>query len=269
MKDIKVFRKTICGYYKTHRRFFPWRETQDPYKIWVSEIMLQQTQADRVVRKYEDFIKKFKDFESLSKASIRELLEMWKGLGYNRRALNMKRTAEKVVADFGGSLPRDREKLLELPGIGPATAGDIRAFAWNIADTVIETNIRSVYIHFFFKNKKIKIHDKDILPLIEKTLEKENPREWYFALMDYGAMLKKTVGNASRQSLHYKKQTAFKESNRKLRADILFLLHGKKRIPEKSILKHFKDERTLKNLENLSKEGFIMKRSSAWYIVGT
>lgn len=230
--------------------------------------MLQQTQADRVIRKYEAFIKRFPDFKSLAHASLSDVLTLWKGLGYNRRALNLQRAAQIVHTNFKGKLPKDRETLLSLPSIGPATAGDIRAFAWNMPDIVIETNIRSVYIHFFFKDSK-EVHDKDILVLIEKTVDQKNPREWYFALMDYGNLLKRTVGNASRQSIHYKKQSSFKDSNRKLRADILFLLHDKKRITEKSIVEHFNDERTLKNLSALSKEGFVKKQGATWYIVGT
>jgi len=228
--------------------------------------MLQQTQADRVTAKFNAFVKKFPDFKKLASASISDLLTMWKGLGYNRRALSLKKTAEIVMQQYKGILPKDTTSLLELPGIGLATAGDIRAFAWNIPVTVIETNIRTVFIHFFFSMRKT-VHDKEILPLIEKTVDIKNPREWYFALMDYGTMLKKTLGNASRKSVHYKKQTSFKNSNRKLRADILFLLHAKKRISEKNIYSHFNDERTLKNLESLSKEGFLRKQKGTWYIV--
>jgi len=228
--------------------------------------MLQQTQVDRVIPKYLLFIKTFPDFKTLVKGNVSDLLTAWKGLGYNRRALNLKKTAEIVTEKYGGKVPKDTASLLELPGIGPATAGDIQAFAWNIPATVIETNIRSVYIHFFFPKKK-NIHDKDILKLIEKTVDQKNPRDWYYGLMDYGAMLKRTVGNASTKSAHYKKQSLFKDSNRKLRADILFLLHDKKHIQEEELLTHFNDERSMKNIENLSKEGFIKKKDGTWYIV--
>ncbi len=190
--------------------------------------MLQQTQAPRVIEKYNEFLLQFGDLSSLAEAPLKQVLSVWQGLGYNRRAVNLQKAAQVIIKDYNGTFPKNRKDLEALPGVGPATAGDLLAFAYNIAVPLIETNIRSVYIHCFFNDQK-DIDDKDILPLIDKTLDKKNPREWYYGLMDYGAMLKATRVNPSRRSKHYAKQSPFKGSNRELRSKILkyTLLYGK------------------------------------------
>lgn len=217
------FKKTIWDFYVENKRDLPWRKTRDPYNILVSEIMLQQTQVSRAETKYVSFLKKFPTTRALAAAQLSDVLVEWQGLGYNRRAIYLKKCAEKIEADFGGKFPKDFATLCEFPGIGPATAGDIMAFAWNKPVAVIETNIRSVFIHFFFADRIAgeKIHDKEILPLIEKTLDRENPREWYWALFDYGAYLKKTQKNPSRRSAHHVNQTRFEGSYRQKRAEVL------------------------------------------------
>ncbi len=226
MNDVKSFKKIVWTHYKKHGRGLPWRETHDPYKVLVSEIMLQQTQVDRVLPKYKSFLKKFPTFEKLAGASTADVIREWQGLGYNRRALNLKKAAQAIMEKHHGKLPAVYSELVELPGIGPYTAGALLAFVHNIPVVLIETNIRTVYLFSFFNKTKItstskNVHDKELLPLIEATLDTKNPREWYYALMDYGSHLKKTVGNASRASLHYKKQSAFKGSVRQLRGTIL------------------------------------------------
>jgi len=272
--QLNVFKQTIWNYYKKNRRDFPWRNTHDPYRILVSEIMLQQTQAPRVVKKYEVFLKKFPTIKKLAHASLVDVLFIWNGLGYNRRALALKETAKIIVEKYSGNVPTDFEVLISLPGIGPATAGDILAFAWNIPSVIIETNIRTVFIHFFFKdnrrkddkhNTSKKIHDRDILPLIGKTLDTKNPKEWYYALMDYGALLKKTHGNASRKSVHYIKQSPFKGSNRQLRSHILKLIMQKGLTAQEilHLIQKNMDKKILKkginqNLIALQKEGLIV-----------
>jgi A/G-specific adenine glycosylase len=265
-RDSAAFKKIIWKYYRAHRRDFPWRNTRDPYRILVSEIMLQQTQAPRVVSKYEEFIARFPTVQTLARASVSDVLAIWKGLGYNRRALALKRAAEIIMREHGGKVPRDIEKLIALPGVGKATAGDVLAFAWNIPVVVIETNIRSVFLHFFFPNVK-NVHDRDILPLIEKTLDQKNPREWYAALMDYGAMLKRTHGNASRKSAHYAKQLPFKGSNREARARILFAITEKPATATR-LTKTLKlsEEIVTKNLAALEKEGFIASRRGVFSV---
>src|SRR6185312_9536719 len=225
--NLVSFKHTVWKFYRAHGRgHLPWRQTREPYKILVSEIMLQQTQVERVIPKYKSFLKKFPTARALAKATNKDVLLEWQGLGYNRRALALKRAAEAVVSDFGGKFPQTLEELLTLPGVGRATAGDLLAFAFNKPAIVIETNIRTVFIHHFLRDKK-NIPDKQILELIEKTLDKKRPREWYYALMDYGAHLKKTLGNNATRSKHYKKQSTFKGSNRELRSHILKLILAK------------------------------------------
>lgn len=250
-----TFKKTIWNYYEKHRRQMAWRDDPSPYKVVVSEIMLQQTQAERVAKKFDSFLKEFPDFKSLSKAPLQSVLKEWQGLGYNRRALNLHRLSQQIQ----GKLPKTYEELIELPGIGPNTAGSILAFAFNIPRPFIETNIRTVYIHFFFKKTRGKIHDKKIMPLIEETLDKKNPREWYYALMDYGAYLKKLHPNPSRRSKHHIKQSKFKGSNRELRSHILKeLLKESQTIG--ALIGLFPDKEKIKidkNVRDLEKEGFI------------
>jgi A/G-specific adenine glycosylase len=219
-KEIKAFQGEIYSYYRLHCRDFPWRRTTNPYHIVVSEIMLQQTQVERVHGKYLEFIHAFPDFASLSKAFQKDVLALWQGLGYNRRALALKRLAENVVSMHGGTLPRDVEALSSLPGIGKTTAGAILAFAFNFPSVFIETNIRRVFIHEFFDGED-DVKDTEILPLVEAMVDRENPREWYWALMDYGSMLKKNVENPNRRSAHYTRQTPFEGSDRRIRGLVL------------------------------------------------
>jgi A/G-specific adenine glycosylase len=221
--QISQFQQQMWDYYHKHNRRFPWRRTHDPYKIFVSEIMLQQTQTGRVVPKYLAFIKKYPTFESLAKGSVGDVLKLWQGLGYNKRALSLKKSAEIIVAKYGGILPKDTNQLIGLPGIGKYTAGALMAFVHNLATAFIETNIRRTYLHVFFHDQT-DIDDKQILDLILQTLDQENPREWYFALMDYGAMLGLQTENANTKSKHYIKQSKFEGSTRQLRGKILKLV---------------------------------------------
>ena len=223
IKSIHKFQKEILDYYKKHGRKMLWRETQDPYRILVSEIMLQQTQVSRVEEKYPQFIKAFPNFKALDKAELAKVYGVWQGMGYNRRALALKKTAHIVVNDYKGALPHTHEELCALPGIGKATASSIMAFAFNLPAVFVETNKRTVFIHFFFKNRK-KVADEEILPLVEQSLYKKNPRVWYWALMDYGAMLKKSGEDKNIRSKHYKKQGRFKGSRRQKRGKILRIL---------------------------------------------
>ncbi len=264
MKDSE-FKKIIWKHYKENRRDFPWRETRDPYKILVSEFMLQQTQAPRVVPKYLSFLKKFPTTKHLSQASLREVLSEWQGLGYNRRGMYLQQTAQKIEQEFKGKFPKDQKILCTLPGVGPATTGDLLAFAWNIPVVVIETNIRSVFIHFFFKDRK-DVTDAEIKVLVEKTLDTENPREWYFALFDYGVLLKKQ-GNPSTRSAHYVKQSPFKGSVRQKRSHILKLILEKPRT-EKQLLSETKYDKDILEIILLAlvKEKIIQKSKSSFFV---
>ena len=262
----KKFQKIIREYYAKNKRDFPWRKTRDPYKILVSEIMLQQTQAPRAVSKYVSFVYKFPTTKALREASLTEVLSEWQGLGYNRRALFLKKCSEIIEKDFNGKFPKDFKTLCTLPGIGPATAGDIMAFAWNTPHVVIETNIRSVFIHFFFTDKE-KVTDKEILPLIEKTLDTENPRDWYSALFDYGAYLKQT-SNPSRRSAHHAKQTKFEGSERQKRAHILrIILKQPQTEREVQKISTYEIKLVSKIILGLLKDGFIKKTKNAKYCI--
>ena len=237
----------------------PWRKTHDSYKILVSEIMLQQTQVDRVIPKYIAFIEKFPTWKSLAGAPAPKVLKAWQGLGYNRRALYLKRTAERVSGEFGGVLPKDVFVLTDLPGIGPNTAAAILAYAFNVPVVFIETNIRRIFIHFFFGKTRQKIDDKEILKLVGQTMDAKNPREWYSALMDYGTFLKSQVKNPNRKSRHYAKQSKFEGSDRQTRGQILRLLLKKKSLSKKEMIKEIKKDpkRIEKILEKLKREKFI------------
>lgn len=249
------FRKKIFSFYKKEGRHFPWRETKDPYKILVSEVMLQQTQADRVASKFKEFIKRFKTVGALSKASLGEVLRAWQGLGYNRRALYLKRAAEEIVKIK--SFPSKATELENLPGVGPYTARAVLTFAFNKREIFIETNIRSVFIHEFFKSKR-KVSDKEIISLIRQTLPKRNVSEWYQALMDYGALLKRKNNNPSRRSTHHSKQSMFRGSRREIRGKIISLLSKNSR-SEKDIALYC-GRKVKPILEDLLCEGFIEKK---------
>jgi A/G-specific adenine glycosylase len=265
---IHTFQINIYAYYENHGRQLPWRETNDPYRIIVSEIMLQQTQVPRVLAKYEKFIRTFPDFTALAQASVQEILRVWQGLGYNRRALALKKTAEVVVSHYSGVLPAEPAELLKLPGIGPYTAAAIAAFAFNRPVMFIETNIRTVFIHCFFHDQTV-VKDREILPLIEQTLDTSNPRRWYYALMDYGAMLKQQYRNPNRRSAQYQKQTPFKGSNRELRGMILRTLTAHSRISEAELVAKLNaaPERVNHALKQLVAEGFIIRDEHGVQIV--
>jgi A/G-specific adenine glycosylase len=220
------FKRIVKKFYKTNRRDLPWRNTRDPYKIFVSEIMLQQTQAPRVISKYVSFLRRFPNVAALANATLREVLMEWQGLGYNRRALALRNAAAAIVAKYNSKLPDTLEALDDLPGVGPYTAAAVATFAFNQSHVLIETNVRSVYLHHFFP-RQTSVRDSQLLPYIERTLDRNDPREWYYALMDYGAYLKKTLKNPSRRSAHHAKQSLFEGSRRQLRGNILKALTQK------------------------------------------
>jgi len=258
-----AFHQTIQEYYSRYKRTFAWRETTDPYHILVSEIMLQQTQTFRVTGKYERFLEAFPDFSALAQAELASVLTLWQGLGYNRRALNLKKTAEIVTRDYAGRLPDSPEELITLPGIGHATAGAILAFAFNHPVVFIETNIRRVFIHCFFQDRQ-GISDREILPLVEETLDRNNPRQWYYALMDYGAMLKGQIPNPNRRSAHYTRQSRFEGSDRQIRGKILRTLVEKGDMVEGSLAEAIgmDTSRVHKAIAQLKKEGFLVRKGA-------
>jgi len=264
---VNLFREIIYSHYNENGRDLPWRKTRNPYHILVSEIMLQQTQVERVSGKYEEFIKAFPDFFALSQAPLQKILKVWQGLGYNRRAIALRKIAETITEHYNGNLPASWQELINLPGIGKATASEISAFAFNECTVFIETNIRTVFIYFFFRENSL-VKDSEILPLVEKTLDKNNPREWYYAVMDYGVMLKKKYPGLNKLSAHYHKQSPFKGSNRQIRGMVLRVLTAKGELTEKEIVKEIRKspERVLKILLQLQEEGFIRKNGRKYSI---
>lgn len=257
------FRKTIWQYYKNNGRKLPWRissgTAQSAYKILVSEFMLQQTQVLRVIPKYEAFLKSFPNPKALANASKSDVLKLWSGLGYNRRALYLHKSVQEIVENHKGIVPRDLEVLETLSGIGPYTARAIAAFAYDMKTVCIETNIRTVFIHFFFPDAKEKIADKDILQKIEETLPRKNFREWYWVLMDYGSYLKSIGANKNSLAKSHTVQSKFKGSNREVRGAIMKELTKHHASVFSKILKlPFKVEKIIFNLNALEKEGFLV-----------
>jgi A/G-specific adenine glycosylase len=229
--------------------------------------MLQQTQVDRVTEKYREFLAAFPDFPSLAKAPAAKLLRIWSGMGYNRRALALKKLAQAVVTEHTGKLPSDPDILATLPGIGPYTAGAVAAFAFNKPVVFMDTNIRRVFIHEFLHDRR-NIHDDELLPLVHQTLDTKKPRKWYNALMDYGSMLKKEQVNPNKRSAHYTRQGPFENSNRQVRGRILKVLVKGRPLSEVRIVKEagMDAERVKKNLAALEKEGFIIKKGRSYVI---
>ncbi|MBU1125924.1 MAG: A/G-specific adenine glycosylase [Candidatus Omnitrophica bacterium] len=218
-----AFQKIVYDYFHLYGRDLPWRKAKNPYHVVVSEIMLQQTQVRRVLQKYPLFVRRFPTIESLARASLKSILKVWQGMGYNRRALLLKRFAQRIVSEYKGKIPSCQEVLETLPGIGKATAASICAFAFNQPVVFLETNIRSVYIYHYFRGKD-QVRDQELLPFVAETLDYKNPRKWYNALMDYGVFLKQKSDNPGRCSLHYRRQSQFEGSSRQIRGRILTLL---------------------------------------------
>ena len=266
-KRVAQFQTQVMTYYREHgRHSLPWRMKYDPYHVLVSEIMLQQTQVDRVIPKYTAFLKSFPTVEKLAQAKLSAVLELWSGLGYNRRARMLHEAAKYVVKECDGTFPKEIQQLEKLPGVGPYTARAVTAFAYNKPVVMIETNIRAVFLHEFFR-KKSDIHDSDIMPLIEQTAEGVEPREWYAALMDYGTYLKKLHPNPSRKSTHHTKQSKFEGSLRQIRGSLLPLLfRGSLTLTELVAKSGFEKTRVEDALVGLAKDGMVRKKAAKWEI---
>lgn len=262
--EIATFQEMVLTFYRRFRRDLPWRDTQDPYRIFISEIMLQQTQAERVIEKYGSFLARFPDFPSLAAASVRDVLLVWQGLGYNRRALSLLQAARTITDKHGGLLPASCEALRKLPGVGAATASSILAFAFNAPVVFIETNIRRVFIHRFFPSREA-VKDREILPLVADTLDRSQPARWYHALMDYGSHLKKTVRNPNRRSAHYQRQSPFPGSDRQLRGQVLRALLAQSPCLPESLAREMNvsEERLNTILDDLQREGFLRRSGEA------
>ena len=266
-KSVAEFQKIVWQFYRDHgRHALPWRHTTDPYRILVSELMLQQTQVDRVVPKYDAFIEKWPTTKSLADASLGEVLKAWQGLGYNRRAKFLHQAAVYVETELSGVFPKTETDLRCLPGVGPYTAAAVAAFAYDARVTLIETNVRQVIIFHFLQDRE-DITDKEILELVQKTLPRADFRSWYAALMDYGAYLKKEHGNLTRRSSSYTKQSPFKGSDREIRGAILRVLSGNPLTKNKLYKElQFDSDRIEAQLTSLEKEGLVIRNKTKFLL---
>lgn len=269
-QQIIDFQTRIWDFYTQNKRIFSWRETTNPYHIVVSEIMLQQTQTYRVEPKFEKFIQLLPTFDALAHASLHTVLSLWQGLGYNRRAKYVHEIAQKVVTEYQGVLPNDPTVLVTFSGLGKATAASICAFAFNKPVVFIETNIRAVYLHTFFPSQA-NISDIQLMPLIEQTLDYNNPREWYYALMDYGVYLKAQIPNPSRKSKHHTIQSKFEGSDRQIRGAIIRHLTQYPFMEIQELLRSLQvpESRSLPILNKMLTEGLIQAQDSHIFIKNT
>jgi A/G-specific adenine glycosylase len=266
--EVKKFQRTVYEYYRAHGRILPWRTRATPYRVLVSEVMLQQTQVDRAIPFFQSFLRTFPTVRVLACASRRQVLAAWQGLGYNRRALYLWRCAQGIVRQYGGKVPADPETLARLPGIGPATAASIAAFAYNAPTVFIETNIRSVFIHHFFCRAR-RVSDARILPLVAQTLDRACPARWYSALMDYGVFLKKEHKNPSRKSARHVRQEPFIGSTRQLRGMVLAFIVRNKKATQKAIARAcgMADvAKVIRVADTLVAEGLVEERKGVYYV---
>jgi len=302
--ELRAFVEFVAKKGRELYRDLPWRRTYDPYAIWISEVMLQQTQVSRVDGRWQRWLERFPTVDALAAAAPSDVLEEWQGLGYNRRALSVHRAAQ-AISEAGGVFPQDPKELVKLPGIGPATAAGIRAFAFNLHGVYLETNVRTVFLHELYPQAE-GVPDSELVPLVELTCpasvtnvanavaavtdavvdtaaesdETElTPRSWYYALLDYGAYLKKTIPNPSRRSKSHVKQTRFEGSHRQKRAELLRVLLAHKdeggavfetlhqelcQIEVNAGRETLDEQVTLGLLEELAKEGFCQKNNEYW-----
>ncbi len=191
LTHLPVIQATLLEWYAREGRDLPWRRTRDPYAILVSELMLQQTQVDRVIPKWEAWLAEFPTVEALAAAPPSAVIKAWSGLGYNRRAINLQRLAQAVVAAHGGRIPDDVAELKALPGIGPYTAGAVAAFAHNRPVAMVDVNIRRL-LHRLFVGAEVPdyhLSEAAIWVLARATVPPGRSADWHQALMDLGATI--------------------------------------------------------------------------------
>lgn len=260
---ISKFRTKIRKFYRQHGRELPFRMIDDSYKVTVSEIMLQQTQVDRVIPKYNNWIHKFPNWQSLAQASNKEILTYWSGLGYNRRAIYLKNIAQILVEEYNGKMPEDINTLQSFPGIGKYTSYAILIFAFGKRLATVDTNIRKVLLHEF--NLSADISDKEIQTLAEIVLPQTKIKEWHYALMDYAKTLPKEI--------HIKYQTKYKQSKfegsiRQIRGEIIRQLTKNKFVTINEISINLKrtENDIKKAIETLQYENIITLKKNKIYL---
>lgn len=284
-EELAPFRATVLARGRELYRDLPWRRTRDPYAIWISEVMLQQTQVSRVDGRWQRWLGLFPTVDALAAAGSADVLEEWQGLGYNRRALSLWRAAQEVSA-AGGHMPSDEAALRALPGVGPATAAGIRAFAFDLPGVYLETNVRTVLLHELFAHEEA-VSDARLVPIVRAACPPDDsdptddPRTWYYALLDYGARLKATVPNPSRRSRSHVRQSRFEGSHRQKRAAVLRILLAHRADPQGGVdlgalcVELSREERAAGRrgvdvsdaqalLDELSKEGFCHNNGNIW-----
>ena len=262
----EVFQEIVWQKGRELYRDMPWRVNTDPYFVLVSELMLQQTQVDRVIPKFHQFMTAFPTIQTLAAASLAEVLVLWSGLGYNRRAKFLHEAAKKVVYEYDGHLPDSIDLLVQLPGVGPNTAGAILAYSLNEPVVFVETNIRTVYFYHLFDGEQL-ISDKELKEKVAETVDREHPREWYWALMDYGSYLKKQGAGQIDRSKHYKKQGPLKGSLREVRGIILKLLAEGELTQKELAARLPQDERFLQALMDLESEKLISRTGDRLHLM--
>ena len=265
---LEAFRAAVWDFYRANGREMPWRGIDDAYGVLVSEVMLQQTQVARVTARWVEWMTVFPTVDALAIAPLAVVLERWQGLGYNRRAVALKRCAEQVAERFGGVLPADPAVLATLPGIGPATAAAVVDYAYEAPAPFIETNVRAALIHCFFADAD-DVPDRDLRPIAEAVWDCEDPRGWGYAITDYGAHLKRILPNPSRRSRHHVRQSPFEGSRRQKRARLLRAVLAR---PGSDAGAYAGETgvaagEALELLEALAVEGFLRKSGEEWSVL--
>lgn len=266
-RALAAFKKKVWAEYRARGRHnLPWRKTRDPYRILVSEVMLQQTQVARVIPFYTAFLKEFPTVCALAHAPLGAVLRLWQGLGYSRRAKFLHSAAREIVEKHGSCVPHEETILLALPGIGVYTAGALRVLAFGEGSVPIETNIRTALLHHFSPNRK-KVSDAELGALLTK-MRSRNTREWFLALMDYGASLKARGVRRNTQSVHYIQQKPFHGSQREVRGRILHAL-TEKPYSQNTLLRTlsaFPRERIFSALVALQNENLISRKCDTFFL---
>ncbi len=296
-QKIAQIQQNTLSWYATNRRDLPWRETTDPYKILVSEVMLQQTQVSRAIPKYGEFLTRFPTVATLAVALPGDVVRAWKGLGYNRRALNLLRAAQMIVNDHGGRVPSDLDALRKLPGIGRYTAGAIRNFAFGLNTPAVDTNVKQFIDHFVPKilpNPPLQKEGVPGVPLFckeglgeissgrseanyydiaQQLMPKNKAREWLHAVMDYSALVLKPLkikdsALGSTRRVESRKSEPFVGSNRYLRGRIIDRLRDKPQRLDVLFMAiaqpiDVEKERFTALVANLQDEGFLIRTAGA------